>query len=102
MDSLTENKAHLLAGQVAIITGAGKGIGAAIARSLSSLGATAVLCGRDRSALDSVADALAKTGAKSEVIPCDVTRLESVEAAAKQVERQADTAIRPNGDAPQY
>jgi 3-oxoacyl-[acyl-carrier protein] reductase len=87
MEPITEIKAHPLARQVAIITGAGKGIGAAIARSLSAMGATAVLCGRNRSALDSLAEAITKTGGKAEAIPCDVTSLESVESAAKQVEK---------------
>ena len=42
-------------GQVAIITGGGHGIGAAIAMSLAELGATAVLCGRNQAALDTTA-----------------------------------------------
>jgi 3-oxoacyl-[acyl-carrier protein] reductase len=75
-----------LVGQVAIITGAGRGIGAAIARELSNLGATAVLCGRTRAALDSTAKAIAQAGGKAEAVTCDVTSLQSVEAAAKQVE----------------
>jgi NAD(P)-dependent dehydrogenase (short-subunit alcohol dehydrogenase family) len=75
-----------LAGQVAVITGAGRGIGAAIANELSSLGATAVLCGRTRAALESTAQEIAQAGGKAEVVLCDVTSLQSVEAAAKRLE----------------
>src|SRR5271163_1282144 len=75
-----------LAGQVAVVTGAGRGIGAAIARALSSLGATAVLCGRTRAALDSAAQAVTQAGGKAEAVDCDVTSLRSVEAAAGRVE----------------
>src|SRR5277367_955153 len=75
-----------LAGQVAVVTGAGKGIGAAIARELSRLGATAALCGRTLNALESTAQTIAEEGGKSEIVPCDVTSLESVEAAARRVE----------------
>ena len=35
-----------LAGQVAVVTGGGRGIGAAIARGLAELGASVVVCGR--------------------------------------------------------
>ncbi len=79
-------KDYPLAGQVAVVTGAGRGIGAAIAQALSRLGATAVLCGRTRAALESTAQAIAQTGGKAEVVPCDVSNLESVETAAKRVE----------------
>jgi 3-oxoacyl-[acyl-carrier protein] reductase len=75
-----------LRGQVAVITGAGRGIGSAIARELSRLGATAVLCGRTRATLDSTANAIAQSGGKAEAVACDVSSLESVEAAAKHVE----------------
>jgi len=77
---------HPLAGQVAVVTGAGRGIGAAIALQLSSLGATAVLCGRTREALDSTARMITQAGGKAEALACDVTSLESVEAAARQIE----------------
>jgi len=75
-----------LAGQVAVITGAGRGIGAAIAHQLSSLGAATVLCGRTRAALESTAGLIAQSGGKAEALACDVTSLQSVEAAAKHVE----------------
>jgi 3-oxoacyl-[acyl-carrier protein] reductase len=76
----------LLDGQAAVVTGAGRGIGAAIAHALASLGATVVLCGRTRSALESAAQSITGAGGKSEAIVCDVTSLQSVEAAAKRVE----------------
>jgi len=75
-----------LAGQVAVITGAGRGIGAAIARKLASMGATAVLCGRTQSALDSTARTITDAGGKADVIPCDVTILHQLEYAAARVE----------------
>jgi NAD(P)-dependent dehydrogenase (short-subunit alcohol dehydrogenase family) len=85
-DQARVNAVHALAGQVAVITGGGRGIGAAIAKELSSMGATAVLCGRSRGALESVARAITGNGGKAEVASCDVTSLASVEAAAGLVE----------------
>lgn len=75
-----------LAGQVAVITGSGRGIGAAIARQLASLGATAVLCGRTKSTLDETARTILDAGGKTEVIPCDVTVLHQLEYAAARVD----------------
>jgi 3-oxoacyl-[acyl-carrier protein] reductase len=75
-----------VAGQVAVITGAGRGIGAAIARRLASLGATTVLLGRTQSSLDETARAIVDSGGKAEVIPCDVTLLHQLEYAAARVD----------------
>ena len=72
--------------QIAVITGAGRGIGAAIARKLANLGATAVLCGRTQSSLDDTARAIGDAGGKTEVIPCDVTVLHQLEYAAARVD----------------
>src|ERR1700751_5960074 len=71
-----------LAGQVAVVTGAGRGIGSAIARKLAALGATTVLLGRTKSTLDETARAIVDAGGKTEVIPCDVTVLHQLEYAA--------------------
>ena len=76
-----------LAGQVAVITGAGRGIGAAIATILAGLGARSVLCGRTREALESVSSAIHNQGGQSAVMECDVTDLRSVESLAVRVER---------------
>jgi NAD(P)-dependent dehydrogenase (short-subunit alcohol dehydrogenase family) len=80
-----------LAGQVAVITGAGRGMGRAVALTLAELGASTVLCGRARAALEQTAAAIQSSGGlhsgTSSVIECDVTDLDSVEALAERVER---------------
>jgi len=85
MDSKTSEMVPL-AGQIAVVTGAGRGIGAAIAQELARLGATVVLCGRTCAALESTAQEIAQAGGTAEVVTCDVTSLQSVEAAVKQIE----------------
>ncbi len=83
-----------LAGQVAVVTGAGRGIGRAIALTLAELGSHTVLCGRSREALEQTAAAIRSSGGqtsgkgaeKSTVIECDVTDLRSVESLAARIE----------------
>lgn len=75
-----------LSHQLAVVTGAGRGIGAAIARKLATLGATTVLCGRTKATLDATAQSILDAGGKTEVIPCDVTILHQLEYAATRVE----------------
>ena len=74
-----------LAGQVAVITGAGRGIGAAIAKRLAALGAIAILSGRSMGPLQGTAEEIAAAGAQSKVMQCDVNNLESVQALASFV-----------------
>ncbi|TVR07567.1 MAG: SDR family oxidoreductase [Salinarimonadaceae bacterium] len=63
-----------LEGKTAIVTGAGTGIGKAIAVAFSEAGAQVVLAGRSRETLDPVAAAI---GGKA--VLCNVTRIEDVE-----------------------
>jgi len=75
-----------LSGQVAVITGAGRGIGAAIARKLAQMGASTVLCGRKSGPLESTAAAIGKAGGQAEIFACDVMDLHSVESVAAAVD----------------
>jgi len=77
-----------LAGQVAIVTGGGRGIGAAIGRSLAALGAVTVLTGRDLARLRAAAQEVRKAGGEGVAIACDVTQLRSVEELARRVEKE--------------
>ncbi len=76
-----------LAGQVAVVTGAGRGIGAAIGQKLALMGATTVLCGRSTKPLEAVASGISAFGGRADAVPCDVSSLESVLDLAARVER---------------
>ncbi len=74
-----------LAGRVAAVTGAARGIGAAIADTLARLGADIVLLGRHAETLQSAADALAaRHGRRATPFACDVADAASVAAAFAQ------------------
>ena len=69
-----------LSGQHALVTGAARGIGAAIARALANHGARITLLGRDRAALETMAASL-PASARAQVQPCDITQADAVAAA---------------------
>jgi len=77
---MTGNEKSVIKDQVAVLTGAGRGIGAAIAQKLAGMGAVVVLCGRTRGNLESTAATIARDGGRAEVAECDVTNVASVEA----------------------
>ena len=63
---------------VAVVTGAGAGIGRAIAETFGAAGAAVVVSDRDLDAATAVADGMVKAGGKAVSIPCDVTREEDL------------------------
>jgi NAD(P)-dependent dehydrogenase (short-subunit alcohol dehydrogenase family) len=75
-----------LSGQVAVVTGAGRGIGAAIARRLAVMGASVVLCGRTLKLLETTAASISALGGQAQALACDVTDLASVQALAAAVQ----------------
>jgi NAD(P)-dependent dehydrogenase (short-subunit alcohol dehydrogenase family) len=62
-----------LAGRRAVVTGASRGIGAAIARTLASQGADVALVARDATKLAEVAAEIAERGARAVALPTDLT-----------------------------
>ncbi|HEY3036167.1 MAG TPA: SDR family NAD(P)-dependent oxidoreductase [Streptosporangiaceae bacterium] len=62
-----------LAGRVAIVTGASRGIGAATSRALSRAGAAVVVAARDEQALAALAEQITAGGGRALVVPTDVT-----------------------------
>jgi NADP-dependent 3-hydroxy acid dehydrogenase YdfG len=73
-----------LLGQVAVVTGAGRGIGHAVATALAREGATVVLAARTRQQLAATAAEIRETGGAALAIPTDVTQDAAVEAMVEQ------------------
>ncbi|MET7773206.1 glucose 1-dehydrogenase [Nocardia sp. NPDC005366] len=62
-----------LTGSVAVVTGAGSGLGAGFARALAEAGADIVVAGRRRASLESAAASVTELGRRCLVVPTDVT-----------------------------
>ncbi len=73
-----------LDGQVAIVTGAGKGIGAAIARAFAEAGADVALGARTESDLQAVAADIEAMGRRALVVPTDVLDFDQLQRLADQ------------------
>jgi 7-alpha-hydroxysteroid dehydrogenase len=69
--------------QVAVITGAGRGLGAAIAVAFAEAGADVVISSRTQSELDDVADQVRAVGRKAQVVVADLADTEATAALAK-------------------
>ena len=67
-----------LAGQVALVTGSSRGIGAETAKALAAAGAHVILTGRDVKALEAVEDAIHDAGGQSTIAPLDLTEGDSI------------------------
>lgn len=74
-----------LSGQVAIVTGASRGIGKAIALGLGSTGAKVACAARNEEKLRETVEAITSAGGTAEVFVCDVTNSESAQGLADAV-----------------
>jgi len=74
-----------LKGKIALITGASRGIGEAIALTLADYGAHCILVSRKMDALNKVVERIKENGGKADAIACHVGHLEQIEVLFKGV-----------------
>lgn len=74
-----------LAGQVAVVTGAARGIGAAIGKRLAAMGATVVLTARDEARLQEISREIQQSGGQADVIAFDLMNEDAIARFAESV-----------------
>ena len=75
---MTDSNSQPLAGKLALVTGASRGIGAATAETLAAAGAHVVLVARTASALEEVEDRIHAAGGSATIAPLDLSQGESI------------------------
>ncbi|MEA3264254.1 MAG: SDR family NAD(P)-dependent oxidoreductase [Pseudomonadota bacterium] len=74
-----------LSGQVALVTGASRGIGAATAQALAAAGAHVILTGRDTKALEAVEEAIFSAGGSATIAPVDLAEGDGIARLAQAI-----------------
>lgn len=74
-----------LSGRIALITGASRGIGAAVAKRLAAEGAQAILAARTVGGLEEVDDAIKAAGGQATLCPLDLKDHDKIDALAASV-----------------
>jgi short-subunit dehydrogenase len=77
-----------LAGKIAIVTGAGRGIGRAVARNLAECGCRVILIARTLAQLEQVQQEISKSGGKAIAIAADLTRDDEVQRLVEQSQQR--------------
>ena len=78
-----------LDGQVALVTGASRGLGLEVARAMAEAGAQVVLAGRDRSRLEAAAGSIHGTAHEPVIADFDFTDPDATRAALRQIHEEA-------------
>lgn len=79
-----------LEGQVALVTGASRGIGAATASALAAAGAHVILTARDDRALENVEQAIHQAGGTATIAPLDLTEADGIARLANAIAKRWD------------
>jgi short-subunit dehydrogenase len=87
---------QLLKNKTALITGASRGIGEAIAIEFAKQGANLILLARDKNALDNLSLKLEKYQTSIMCFPCDITDQEAVKNIFKEISRKTTLDILVN------
>lgn len=87
---------NTLAGRVAVVTGAGRGIGAATARALADAGFGVVLAARTREQIEQQTAELVAMGRQAKAVVCDVTSEASVQSLSREAAEQGPVAVLVN------
>ena len=74
-----------LRGKTALVTGAGQGIGAALARALGDVGANVICVARTQSDIDDVARSIRDAGGTALALATDVTRVDQMDRLSKAI-----------------
>lgn len=84
---MTEGRGRL-EGRIALITGASRGIGAAVAKAYAAEGAQVVICARTQGGLEDVDDAIRSGGGKATLFPADLTDFDTIDRMALAIHQR--------------